>query len=83
MSTLQERLDRIRDAFEKEAPAEAIAVAHRATNDLRNSGIMTGIPKVGDKLLPFEMEDTDGTLVTSRGLLERGPLVISFYRGGW
>ena len=83
MNTLQERLERIRVAFEKEAPAEAIAIAHGATDDLRNSGIMEGIPKVGDKLLPFELKNSDGALVTSDSLLASGPLVISFYRGGW
>ena len=32
---LQTRLDRIREGFEAQAPAEALAVMHRATDDLR------------------------------------------------
>ena len=46
MSTLAERLDRIRDGFAKQAPEAARNVMHRATDDLRNSGILAGIVKV-------------------------------------
>jgi hypothetical protein len=83
MSTLQERLDRIRESFEGQAPGEALAVMHRATDDLRTSGIVERIPKLGDPLPAFELEDTEGHPVQSAGLLERGPLVITFYRGAW
>ena len=37
MSTLQERLDRIREGFEKQAPPEVLTVMHHATDDLRAS----------------------------------------------
>ena len=83
MSTLQESLDRIRAGFKEKAPAAALEVMHNATEDLRNSGIMDRIPRAGDTLAPFELKDTDGTLVSSEDLLKSGPLVISFYRGGW
>jgi hypothetical protein len=83
MSTLQERLDRIKAGFSKQAPEEAKAVMHRATDDLRSSGIMDRVPDVGDDFPEFELPDTDGTLVTSAELLGRGPLVVTFYRGVW
>ena len=35
MSTLAARLDRMREGFEKQAPAEALAIMHAATDDLR------------------------------------------------
>jgi hypothetical protein len=81
--SLQDRLQRIKAGFESKAPAEALAVMHRATEDLRNSGILDGIPGAGSALPPFELPDTDGTVVTSAGLLAQGPLVITHYRGVW
>jgi hypothetical protein len=83
MSTLKERLDRIRESFEKQAPEEALAVMHGATESLRESGIMDRIPKVGDPLPAFALPDTDGTEVRSGDLLAEGPLVVTFYRGEW
>ena len=36
---LQKRLDTIREGFVKRAPAQALEVMHRVTDDLRRSGI--------------------------------------------
>ena len=83
MSTLADRLERIKEGFRKQAPAEAAAIMHRATNDLRDSGIMDRIPRVGDSLPHFQLEDTAGQSVSSQQLLDRGPLVITVYRGVW
>lgn len=82
MSRLQQRLDRIKAGFAERAPAEAKAVMHQATEELRSSGIMDSIPQVGDPLPPFELPGEEG-IVSSQELLGAGPLVISFYRGGW
>ena len=81
--TLNERLDRIREGFEGQAPAEALAVMHGATDDLRASGILERIPSVGDTLPPFALIDTGGARVSSADLLEKGPLITTFYRGLW
>lgn len=83
MSTLQSRLDRIRANFEEKAPADALAVMHRATEDLRASGILDSIPKVGDVLPAFELVDTEGQTVLAADLLAKGPMVLTVYRGVW
>jgi hypothetical protein len=76
-------LDRIREGFEKQAPPEAVALMHRATEDLRNSGIMDRVLKEGQAAPAFELLDSRGNLVSLRGLLGRGPAVLSFFRGHW
>jgi hypothetical protein len=83
MSTLQERLDRINARFTEAAPAPALEIMHRATDDVRASGILDLIPSVGDALPAFEMLDTEGTPMRSQDLLADGPLIMSFYRGVW
>ncbi len=81
--TLQDTLNTMRDEFEANAPSEALAVMHRATEDLRKSGIMDQVLKTGDISPSFSLTDQTGTLVNSMDLLEKGPLVIGFYRGIW
>ncbi len=83
MRTLQERLDGIKAAFAKKAPDEVRAVMARATQDLRDSGILDRISKPGDALPAFELPDTEGNLVRSADLIAQGPLVVSVYRGAW
>jgi len=82
-SSLQDRLDRIRDGFRKEAPPEALAVMDQSHRELAASGIMDRIPKVGDKLPPFSLLDNEGNTVSSSALLADGPLVVTHYRGIW
>ena len=83
MRTLNDRLTSIREKSAEKIPAEMREIMHRATDDLRASGILDGIPKVGDTLPPFELPDTDGNTIRSKDLLAKGPLVVTFYRGVW
>ena len=80
---LQRRLDAIRSGFEAQAPAAALEVMHRATADLVASGQAERALAVGDSLPPFSLPDQDGALVTSDQLLDKGPLILSFFRGHW
>lgn len=81
--TLQERLDRIRQGFEKQAPPATLALMHRVTEDLRSSGIADRAPQKGQPAPSFELEDSRGGRVRLSGLLERGPAVLTFFRGRW
>ena len=83
MTTLQEKLDATRAAAADRIPAEALAVMHRATEDLRQSGIGDRILKAGDEAPSFELENSRGEKVASSALLARGPLAVTFYRGVW
>lgn len=81
--TLQERLSARKAQFEAKAPKRALDVMHRATSDLRGSGIMERAAKVGDRAPGFELIRTDGQRVAAPDFLRRGPLVLNFYRGHW
>ena len=80
---LQDKLDGMKKKFEAGAPPEALTVMHRATDDLRNSGIMEKIRKVGEKAPDFTLPNQQGEMIGSSELLSKGPLVLSFYRGVW
>lgn len=81
--TLQDELNALRTKSEARIPAEKLAVMHRATEELKKFGLKDRVPKVGDRAPDFSLTDMDGSLVSLRSLLERGPVVLSFYRGGW
>ncbi len=80
---LQDKLDERRKQFESSALPEALAIMHRATDDLANSGILDRVLKVGDRAPEFTLPDEHGRLVSSSELLGNGPLIVSFYRGVW
>lgn len=54
-----------------------------ATESLRQSGIIKSALKKGEQIPKFELPDAKGNKVAIADLLKKGPVVISFYRGGW
>jgi len=86
--TLQSKLDAFKADFEAGKPPYAvphsvIETMHRATAELIASGVAQHALKAGDTLPAFTLSDPEGNTVSSTGLLSKGPLVISFYRGVW
>lgn len=80
---LQDKLNARKHQFESEAPRETLATMHRATEDLRRSGIMDQVAKEGDRMPDFTLPDTQGQMIQGKQIWERGPMVLSFYRGAW
>ncbi len=86
--SLQDRLDAFKADFEagklpfKPSPGQLQAM-HRATAELVATGQAQRALKAGDKAPDFVLNDPDGKPVSSRDLLVKGPLVVSFYRGVW
>lgn len=80
---LQEKLDKYKAGFMAKAPQDAQDIMHRATDDLRNSGIMQHVLKIGDKAPGFELKNADENVIRSGDLLSNGPVVLSVYRGKW
>lgn len=88
MGSLQSRLDEFKKAFESgappfNAPREAIETMHRATAELKATGIENRALKVGDRPPEFSLFNQDHVQVNSAELLQQGPLVVSFFRGHW
>lgn len=81
--SLAEKLDATRAAGDARVPPDKRAIMHRATEDLRRSGILDGIVAAGQPAPSFELANHDGRRVSSDDLLAGGPLVLSFFRGSW
>jgi len=80
---LNERLQAIKAEFKHSAPVEVQSVMNRAAEDLKQSGIMDMTLKVGDRVPEVTLPDTKGTPVSLASCLEKGPLVLTFFRGQW
>jgi hypothetical protein len=88
MSNLRDRLEEFKKTFESGAPPynatpEIVATMHRATAELRASGIEDRAFKIGDHAPDFALFNQDHMEVSSKDLVRRGPIVISFFRGHW
>ena len=80
---LRARLDAMRNASHKKLAPETLEVVDRATGELaarlrREPGL-----GVGERAPGFRLPDQNGNVVDSTELLERGPLVLTLFRGHW
>ena len=81
--SLADKLATTRAASAGRIPPDRQAIMHRATDDLRKSGILDRIVPVGKPAPAFELANHDDRRVASTELLAGGPMVLSFFRGSW
>jgi hypothetical protein len=81
--SLNEEIEALRDQYNKGLPKEALSVIQADNERLAKSGIADRSLGAGDEAPCFSLPNATGADVRSADLLARGPLVLSFYRGGW
>jgi thiol-disulfide isomerase/thioredoxin len=80
---LTDRISEFTTAMAKNAPPEVIASLGAEMRKLAESGIAKRALGVGAKAPEFSLPDPRGVAVTLSTLLQKGPVVVTFYRGGW
>jgi hypothetical protein len=80
---LQEKLNAMKKESIATRPPEVVEVLLGEVEKLVQSGIADKAIKSGETLPEFTLPDEKGDLVSSKNLLAKGPLAISFYRGIW
>src|SRR5207248_10833339 len=79
---LKDKLEAIR-AMARRLPEDAQALMQRSIDDLRASGILGRVVKIGERAPAFTLPSIDGVPVSLTDLLAKGPVVLSFFRGRW
>lgn len=80
---LQDELDAVRERCYESSPQHINRVRQDAIEDLVSSGIAERAVRAGDYAPRFRLRDTDGKSISSDDLLDRGPVLVVFYRGRW
>ncbi|KAI2471084.1 AhpC-TSA-domain-containing protein [Annulohypoxylon bovei var. microspora] len=80
--SLQAEIDQVNKGFDK-APEEIKGPIIASRLDFAKSFDASNAIKVGQKLPEFSLPDSLNKTVKSSELLANGPLLITFYRGGW
>jgi peroxiredoxin len=81
--SLKTELDAFRAEFMNKVPAQVREAMTDADLELSASGILERALKAGDRAPEFALPDARGGTVRLSALLTQGPVVLSFYRGGW
>ncbi len=81
--SLASQLATYKAGFIGRAPAARVAMMEAATAHLKSTGIESTALQKGDSAPILSLPDAKGERVSLTQLLEQGPVVAIFYRGGW
>ena len=81
--SLKEQLADYRAGWFRRVPAERQAIMERHIAGLRSGVIAKTALKVGDRAPAIVLENATGATVDVGTLLKKGPVIVTFYRGGW
>jgi peroxiredoxin len=83
MTTLKAELTAVTRELGATLPEDALTLLQRSTQRMIDNKLGDEAVTVGDTFPTFSLPNAVGDAVSSEDLLTYGPLVLSFYRGGW
>lgn len=82
MASLIDEINEYKASSSKKASPEKKRINAQAIKELEESGIAKGLKK-GDHAPDFTLPDATGRNISLSDQLAKGPVILSFYRGGW
>lgn len=82
-TTLSSELEERKVNFSKKADSTTKKIYKEGIDFVANSGILESAKNVGDIAPNFTLKNALGDNVTLKDYLTRGPVVLTWYRGGW
>ena len=80
---LTQELHAFKDQWSAQADDETKRVYERGITTVGASGVIETALEAGDRAPVFELPNATGAPVKSADLLANGPVIVTFYRGGW
>ncbi|WP_395373242.1 peroxiredoxin-like family protein [Marinicella sp. W31] len=81
--SLQQHIQDYLQSFRKKVDIDIQSVMAQVTQDLINSGMANKALQKGNYLPAFSLPNQLENTVVSNEVLSQGPMVLTFYRGGW
>lgn len=82
MTSLFEDIKHYKEQFKQNTPEKKQRLYAKATIELEESRTALGLEK-GDQIPEFQLPDATGKIISIMDKLEDGPVILTFYRGGW
>lgn len=80
---LEMQIKKMQEQMLPKIPENVLNLLQSKTQELINSGIADKAFKKGNKIPQITLKNAHNNLINVNELLKDGPVVISFYRGGW
>ena len=80
---MRKELEEFRERASKNSPPDRLRAFEQGIEEVRKSGLADKAMKVGDRAPDFELPNAAGKKVKLSELTAQGPVVVTWYRGGW
>ncbi len=80
---LKQELDAFGSQSMKNVPPERVAKYEQTVMDVSKTGVLESALQKGAQAPDFEIPNAKGSKIALKYLLANGPVVLTFYRGGW
>jgi peroxiredoxin len=81
-TNMREQYNEYISKFKEKTPQEIQDKMGKAIDELENSGDGKGL-RAGEKAPNFTLPDATGKEIQLEDVLKKGPVILTFYRGGW
>ena len=81
--SFQEDIGQLRDRIAEVMKPETKDLLDNFIKNMKESRVEFGPLRIGDTIPAFSLPNAVGKTVSSTDMLQRGPLVVVFYRGSW
>lgn len=81
--SLKTKLDEKKEGFLKRADKKKIDIYEAGIDSVDKSGVTKNAIQVGQKAPEFTLTNAKGDTIKLSALLKNGPVILTWYRGGW
>ncbi len=81
--SLQKTIEDKKEKGRTNADPKKLAAYKKGVDEVAASGIVESAKKKGDQAPDFTLKNPDGEEITLSEELKKGPVVLTWYRGGW
>ncbi len=83
MNTLAQQIDELNKNLTQQVPPEVLTSFGQSIEDVKKLQLEDHCIKVGDTFPNFQLKNTTNQVIELNDLLQKGPIIISFFRGSW
>jgi peroxiredoxin len=83
MNTLAKQIESLTNELMQQVPVTVLEIFEKSITALKSENIETKIAEIGDQLVPFSLPNAAKELIYSKNILEKGKMILAFFRGSW